>query len=640
MDSEGVERRLAAILSADAVGYSRLMAQDEVAALRTLAAYLDEMRLLIGQHRGREVGTAGDSLLAEFPSALEATRCAVEIQRVLRARNTGVPSDRKMEFRIGVHMGDVMVEGEQIYGDGVNVAARLEGLTDPGGISISGEVHGQVGNKLDLAYEDLGEQSLKNIPQPVRVYSVRTDTAAEARRAKRLPTLGIRRTGPVAAAVALATGLAIAGLWQLTHQSEPQTAASVDVEDDRVLALPRGPAIAVLPFTNMSGDPDQEYFADGLTEDILTGLSRFSQLRVIGRNTTFRYKSQPVDIRQLGRELRVRYVLEGSVRRSPTEVRVTAQLLDATSDTHLWAETYDRDLTPGNLFAIQDEIKERVVATIADAFGIIARAGLDEARASGTDSLNAYECVLRAYAYTALHTAAAHLQARGCLERAIAEDPDYVDALAQLAYLYREEYHHGFNPQAGSLDRGLEMVRRAVELDPTNQAAQLALAQIHWSRRELDGFFPAADRAVALNPNEAKTLASVGLSTTLAGRWDRGAALIRKAIALNPYHPGWYYLALFHDHYRKGQYEEALGEAQKINMPQLWETYSTLAQTYAQLGRRSQAEAAVAALLKVYPDFAENAWREFRKRNLPEAEIAHLLEGLRKAGLPVPEPTT
>ncbi|MCH6563268.1 MAG: hypothetical protein IH800_12735 [Myxococcales bacterium] len=640
MDSEGVERRLAAILSADAVGYSRLMARDEVAALRTLTAYLDEMRLLIGQHRGREVGSAGDSLLAEFPSALEATRCAVEIQRVLRARNTGVPSDRKMEFRIGVHMGDVMVKGEQIYGDGVNIAARLEGLTDPGGISISGEVHGQVGNKLDLAYEDLGEQSLKNIPQPVRVYSVQTDTAAAARRAKRPPTHRIRRTGPVAAAVALAIGLASAGLWQLTHQSEPQTAASVDVEDDRVLALPRGPAIAVLPFTNMSGDPDQEYFADGLTEDILTGLSRFSQLRVIGRNTTFRYKGQALDIRELGRELDVRYVLEGSVRRSATEIRVTAQLVDASSDTQLWAETYDRELTASNLFAIQDDISERVVATIADAFGIIARTGLAEARTSETESLSAYECVLRAYAYTALHTAAAHLQARGCLERAVTEDPDYVDALAQLAYLYREEFHHGFNPRAGSLDRALALARRAVELDPTNQAAQLALAQVHWSRHELDGFFPAADRAVALNPNEAKTLASVGLSTTLAGRWDRGAALIRQAIALNPYHPGWYYLALFHDHYRKGQYQEALDEAQKINMPELWETSSTLAQAYAQLGRREQAQAAVAQLLKLYPDFAVSAWREFRKRNLPEAEIAHLLDGLRKAGLPVPEPTS
>ncbi|TDJ07868.1 MAG: hypothetical protein E2O71_05875 [Deltaproteobacteria bacterium] len=289
---------------------------------------------------------------------------------------------------------------------------------------------------------------------------------------------------------------------------------------------------------------------------------------------------------------------------------------------------------------MQDDISERVVATIADAFGIIARTGLGEARASGTESLGAYECVLRAYAYTALHTAVAQLPARDCLEQAVDQEPDYVEALAQLAYLYREEYHHGFNPQVDSLDRGLELARRALELDPTHQAAQLALAQIHWSRHELDEFFPAADRAVALNPNEAKTLASVGLSTTLAGRWDRGAALIRQAIALNPYHPGWYYLALFHDHYRKGQYQEALGEAQKINLPELWETYSTLAQTYGQWGRKQQAEAAVAKLLKLYPDFARSAWREFRKRNLPEAEIAHLVDGLRKAGLPVPEPTT
>jgi adenylate cyclase len=627
---DSVERRLAAIFSVDAVGYSRLMADDDVATVRTVTVYREEIRRLVEQRHGRVVDAPGDNLLAEFPSATEAVQCAVDVQWLIRARNADVPEARRMEFRIGVHLGEVLVEGERIYGDGVNVAARLEGLAEPGGIRVSGEVHGQVRNKLDLGYEDLGEQSVKNIPQPVRVYRVRTDGEAGPARTKRPPSRLWWATSLVLAST-LIIGMAVAVLVQLADRFRP-------VADDTVLELPRGPAIAVLPFANMSGDPGQEYFADGLTEDILTGLSRFSHLRVIGRNTTFRYKGRVVDIRELGRELDARYVLEGSVRRAADEIRVTAQLVDATSDTHLWAETYDRDLTPDNLFAIQDDIHEKVVATIADAFGIIARNRLDESRARPTESLDAYECVLRAYAYTALHTATAHLEARDCLERAVDVDPDYVDALAQLAYLYREEFHHGFNPQPASLDRALRLARRAVDLDPTNQAAQLALAQTYWSRRELGAFFAAADRAVALNPNEAKAIASVALSTTYAGRWDRGSALMRKAIALNPYHPGWYYIALFHDHYRKRQYEAALHEAQKVNMPELWETYTTLAQAYAQLGRRRQAEAAVAELLKVYPDFRENAWKEFRRRNLPEQEIAHLVEGLRKAGLEVSQP--
>jgi tetratricopeptide (TPR) repeat protein len=249
--------------------------------------------------------------------------------------------------------------------------------------------------------------------------------------------------------------------------------------------------------------------------------------------------------------------------------------------------------------------------------------------------------VLRAYAYTALHTAASHLLARTCLERTVELDPDYADAWAQLAYLYREEYHHGFNPQAGdALDRALETARRAVALDSTNQPAQIALHLTHFSRRELDASFAAGERAVALNPNDTRAIGTVGMSLTYAGQWDRGVALMKKAIALSPNHPGWFYLALFYDHYRKGQYAKALGEAQKIGMPELWEGYAALAEAYGQLERREQAESALAELLNLYPRFPGNAWEEFRKRNIPEAEIAHLVEGLRKAGLQVPDPTT
>ncbi len=631
----GTQRRLVAILSVDAVGYSRLMAEDEEGTARTLAACQHLMSDLVGQHGGRVVDAPGDNLLAEFPSVVDTVRCAVRIQEEMASHNADLPPERRLAFRIGVNLGDVLVEGERIVGDGVNVAARLERLAEPGGICLSGSAFDQVEGKLALAFENAGEHRVKNLPKPIRVYRVRSGPGGRGRAG------GARfgRTGRAAAVVAVFGGLAVAAVWLWAPRDGSETATTPGPDADALLALPRGPGIAVLPFTNMSGDPEQDYFADGLTEDILTGLSRFSQLRVIGRNSTFRYKGRAVDTRSVGRELGVRYVLEGSVRRAASQVRVTAQLLDATTDAHLWAETYDRDLTATNLFDIQDDIREKVVASIADAYGIIARSELKGGWGRGTASLDSYECVLLAHEYNALHTAAAHLRARDCLERVVEEDPGYADAWAQLAYLNREEYHHGFNRREGSLGRALALARQAVRLDPTSPMAHLALALAHWSRGELDGFLAAAERALALNSNDTQVLFTVGGNMARAGEWDRGVALVKKAIALSPYHPGWPYLTLFYDHYRKGEYQEALEKAQRVNMPELWETYSALAQAYGQLGRTEPAQAAVANLLELYPDFPVNAWNEYRKNNLSDEDIARLVEGLRKAGLPVPEST-
>src|SRR3989338_417536 len=315
---KSIQRKLAAIVSADVKGYSRLMGEDEEATIRTLTVYREVMAVLIGQHRGRVVDSPGDNLLAEFASVVDAVRYAVEIQRGLKVRNADLPVHRRMEFRIGINLGDVVVEGERLYGDGVNIAARLEGLAEGGGICISGTVYDQIENKLALGYEYLGEQAVKNIPKPVRVYQVKDEPGVST------PT--------------------------------------VSGDKSPTLALPDKPSIAVLPFANMSGDPEQEYFSDGITEDLITELSRFHELFVIARNSTFAYKGRSADVRQVGRDLGVSHVLEGSVRRVGDRVRITAQLLDAATGHHLWAERYDRGLE--DIFALQDEITREIVAAL------------------------------------------------------------------------------------------------------------------------------------------------------------------------------------------------------------------------------------------------------------------------------------
>src|SRR5947209_8595258 len=352
LDTSGehrAERRLTAILAADVAGYSRLMGQDEAGTLSRLRAHRRELiDPKIAEHKGRIVKTTGDGLLVEFPSVVEAVACAVAVQRGMAERNVSSPQDQRIVFRVGINLGDIIVDGEDIHGDGVNVAARLEALAEPGGVCVSGTVRDHIGDRLDITFDDMGEQSLKNIARPVRVYAVRLANVA------RTPTVSL---------------------------SESQT----------VLALPDKPSIAVLPFQNMSGDPEQEYFADGMVEEIITALSRVRWFFVIARNSTFTYKGHAVDVKQVGRELGVRYVLEGSVRKSGNRLRITAQLVEAETGNHLWAERYDRDVS--DIFAVQDEITERVVAAIEPE---LYTAEQVRSQSKPPDSLDAWECVIRA----------------------------------------------------------------------------------------------------------------------------------------------------------------------------------------------------------------------------------------------------
>jgi adenylate cyclase len=624
-------RKLTAILAADVAGYSRLMADDEGATLRSLNDARALFRKRIEAHGGRLIDTAGDSILTEFPSAVEAVECAVEIQHELARGNRQFAEHRRMQFRIGINLGDVIEQEDgTIYGDGVNVAARLQQLAEPGGICISGTAFDQVEGKLPLQFKFVGEHQVKNITKPVRVFRVLIDAPA----GKSQPALRARRRAlSVGVAALIAVMVAVGVVWKL--QKPPGIQATTS--NDPALAMPTGPAIAVLPFTNMSGDSKQDFFADGIAEEVLTGLSRFPNLRVLGRNSTFQYKGRPVEVRQIGHELRADYVLEGSVRKAGETVRVSAQLLDTSTGGHLWAETFERELTPQNLFAVQDEITSKVVTRIGDIHGVITRAYVQKLRTRSPDNLADYECVLLAYEYLRFLTPGKHATVKACLTRTVERSPDYAEAWAHMAYIYTDQYWTDFEGPPNPLDRALSAARRAVQLDPASAIAHYTLANVYFFKNDLELFFSEADKALALNPNNTEIVAALGLRITYTKQRKRGIALIKKAIALNPSHPGWYWFPLVYDYYQNGDYEKALQTARQGNMPGFWYWHYHLAICYGQLGQKSQARAALDDLRKLNPKFEKEPLRYMRQWYKSEEALQHLANGLRKAGLAIPD---
>ncbi|MFN0316781.1 MAG: tetratricopeptide repeat protein [Burkholderiales bacterium] len=406
------------------------------------------------------------------------------------------------------------------------------------------------------------------------------------------------------------------------------------------MAMPKGPSIAVLPFANLSGDPAQDYFSDGLTEQIISDLARFRGLYVIARNSTFKYKGRTPDVREVGRDLSARYILEGSVRRSGDTLRVTAQLLDGANGAHLWAETYERSLTGANIFALQDDITAKAVANIAGPHGRISQAGLEQTTRKTPKSIDSYDCVLRAYVWNRVLSREGHGPLRDCLEAAVARDPDYGEAWAWLAFSYLFEYEAGYNPRPeryNALDQALKAGQRAVELDPNNAGVHVNMSYVRFLRREFDASLASAERALLLNPNDPAVLCQAGHKMVYAGiQVDRGVALSRKAMALGPHYPPWCHYHLSYFHYRKGEYEQALAESLKIDLPELFWTHVWLAMDYGQLGRQQEAKAALTKLAKLYPDFGKNARRELRNYMITDSAIEHAIDGLRKAGLDIP----
>jgi adenylate cyclase len=590
VDPSAVERRLAAILAADVVAYSRLMAEDPEATLQNLTRSRELFAGCLRQYRGRLVNEAGDSILADFASVVDAVGCAVAIQRELARGNAALPERRRMLFRIGVNLGDVLIAEGQVYGDGVNIAARMESLAEPGGVCISGKAHEEVKTRLPFAYDFLGAKQVKNIDDPVPAFGVRWAEADDRQK--------------------LATAATSSGSGE-------------------------SPSIAVLPFANIGGGLEQESFSDGITEEVITELTRFRQIHVLARNSTLRYKGRAVDVRAVARELGARYVLEGSVRRAGGRIRVTAQLLDARDGSHHWAESYDRQLSAENVFDIQDEITSRIVGAIADTFGVLSWAGLVDARRRGATTLDARHWVLRAHAYLRDYSCQEHARVRDGLERAVEQAPDYADAWGWLAAMYREEFIQDYNARPDALRRAEQAARRALDLDPGNGQALLVLAHVHFFSGDVDAFVVQAERLILLHPYSGDALSAMAIALTGAGQVERGVELARRAIDLNPNHPGYFHVPLFYAHYLKGEFNEALERAVKIDMPQFWWTHVLLAAAYGSLGRRDEARAALDNLLAMKP--AGKAIALLRLRWLYEPLRTAMFDGLRKAGLDVPE---
>jgi adenylate cyclase len=541
MGGRTTERRLAAILSADVEGYSRLMGDGEVATVRAITAYRAVIASAVAGHGGRVVDAPGDNVLAEFASVVDAVQCAVGIQRELESRNAELPPARRMRFRIGINLGDVIVEGERLYGDGVNIAARLESLAEGGGICLSGTAFDQIEGKLPFPCEFAGEHTVKNIARPVRVYRVRLDSSA--------PPAGVpRRASRVAmaiSAVVVILGLLGAAGWVGWRWLRPAESAG--------LPLPDKPSVAVLPFANLSQDPAQEYFSDGVTEDLITGLSKVSGLFVIARNSAFTYKGKAVKVRDVGRDLGVRYVLEGGVQRSGSRVRITAQLIDAATGYHLWAERYDREVT--DIFALQDEVTQQIVRAMA-----VKLTQAERARVGGapTGVLEAYDLVLRGHDARSRTTREGNDEARRLFTRAIELDPNYAAAYLGLSWTYLQSWQFLWTSDRASLERARELAEKASALNSNLAGAGQALGQIYVWMKQHDEALAQAERGIALAPNDADGYETLAEVLAWSGRGEESLAAIRHAMRLNPHYRYFYLWTLGHGYYLTGRRQEAL----------------------------------------------------------------------------------
>jgi TolB-like protein/class 3 adenylate cyclase/Tfp pilus assembly protein PilF len=618
-----VDRKLAAILAADVVGYSRLMGADEEGTHARLKAHQSELiDPAIAAHHGHIVKLTGDGALVEFGSVVDAVVCAVEIQRGMAERNAGVADNQRIAFRIGINLGDVIVDAGDIYGDGVNVAARLEALAQPGGIYVSDLVYHSVEAKLDVPFEDLGERRLKNIAKPVRIYRVRMGPGA----AGATNAIGRLRLGwPVALAAALVVLIAmgVAG-WRFYFQPLLQERAFAE---ETALPLPDKPSIAVLPFDNLSGDPGQGYFSDGITDELTTRLSQLAGLFVIARNTAFTYKGRPVNIRDVGRQLGVRYVLEGSVQQAGGRARINAQLIDAASGFHLWAERFDGRLE--DIFALQDEVTSNIVAALQ-----IELSEAEERKLAQryTSSPEAYDEFLKGWEQLFLGTVQATLRARRHFERAIQLDPTFARAYANLALTY-------FSGQTGiamadaSLEKAYELAQTAVALDATLPQVHWVLSLVQLYRREYEQALDASNAAIALEPNFADAYGQQAWILNLRGRPAEGLPLIEQAMRLNPRYPAGYLEEAGKIQLALGHYDAAIAtlEAVRERNPNMWLGRLFLAAGYVHAGRLGDAEWEIDEILIANPGFSLEALGNYVPYEHP-ADLARLSDALKTAG--------
>jgi len=630
MEQEDYKRKLTAVLSADAVGYSRLMAEDEAATVTTIASYREIMASLIKQHRGRVVDSPGDNLLAEFSSVVDAVQSAVAVQNEIQAQNADLPDNRRMEFRIGVNLGDVIDEEDRIYGDGVNIAARLEALADPGGICVSRTAFDQIETKLPLGYEYLGDQSVKNIPKPVGAYRVlmKPDAAGKVIGEKRFIGRFSRKTAMATIIVLFIVAGGLIGWNIYLQQSKKIEPASVD---KMAYPLPDIPSIAVLPFVNMSGDPKQDSFSDGITEEIITALSKTPRLFVIARNSTFTYKGKPVKIQQVAEELGVKYVLEGSVRKSENTVRITAQLIDALKGTHLWAEKYDRDLQ--NIFAIQDDITREIIVALK-----VELTEGEQARiwSGGTQNTKAQEKAFESLEHFRRFNPDEVILCRKKAEEALALDPNYPFAVAMLAWSHLIEEWIGWSKSPGeSMKKVVELGKKALALDENNADSHALLGAIYIKQKQWDKAVEEGKRALELSPSGADVNALLGITLNTIGRPKEAIPLFRKAIRLNPITPNWYYHNLGGAQVLVYDYQEAISSLRRIveKNPNYAPARWWLIIAYSLSNQHGEAKSQMAEYLKLMPRASIEGWRK-RSTFKNETDIDLIANALRNVGFP------
>jgi adenylate cyclase len=586
MPEDRVDRRLAAILAADIAGYSRLMSVDEEGTLRQLKAHRKELvDPKITEHRGRIVKTTGDGMLVEFVSVVDAVRCAVDVQRGMAERTAQLPPDKRIQFRVGINVGDIIIDGDDIYGDGVNVAARLETLADPGGIMVSRVVHDQVQDKLGFQFDDLGEQTVKNISRPVGVHRIHlTEQAAPAK---------------------------------------PTVATTERTASER-------PSIAVLPFVNMSGDSEQEFFADGISEDIITGLSKLRWFFVIARNSSFAYKGKAVDVKRAARELGVRYVLEGSVRKGGNRVRITAQLIDAATGNHIWADRYDGELT--DVFALQDEITRKVVSAIEPR--LLEAEGVRALTRPPAD-LDAWELVARGSSIFWRMTPANSEAAIDLYREAVRRHPTYAPAHSMLAVALLMSGFVGWTAVTANVKEAADLAARAAELDGSDPWAHLALGQLATMRKQTDAAENAFKHALDLNPNFAAAHGFLGYALALAGQSERALEHLNQALSLSPHDPQniVFMIGVGQALYQAQRYNEAANYSHSVaqQRPEHFGAHRQLCASLAQAGRMEEARATLERLKQLQPNVSL-AWINENLPLTPDA-MKHYLDGFCKAGL-------
>ena len=631
MNTQDFKRKLTAVFSADVAGYSRLMGEDEAATVKILEAYKQIMFSLIKQHRGRVIDSPGDNILAEFASVVDAVQCGVAVQNELKARNADLPENRRMQFRIGINLGDVIEEGERIYGDGVNIAARLEALADPGGICVSKTAFDHIETKLPLGYEFLGEQEVKNITKPVGAYRVLMDSRVTVVGAKaKAPEVPLWRHKPVlAGAVAVLIVLIGAAVWNFYLRAPRIEPAS---KEKMAFPLPDKPSIAVLPFVNMSDDPKQELFCDGLTEDIITALSKVPNLFVIARSSTFTYKGKPVKVQQVAEDLGVRYVMEGSIQKAGDRVRITVQLIDALKGHHVWSEHYDREMK--DLFALQDKIALETLKAldVKLAYGEGGRI-----HGKGTDNLEAYLKFLQARELCMQPNRENNAQARQLAEEVIGLDQKYPIAYHTLAVVTANDAWLGISKSPReSLLKAIELEQKAISLDESCAPAHAHLGLLYVMIREYEKGIAAGERAIEMAPNLADAYAYFTQVLNYSGRPEDAVALIDKAFRLNPVGPPmYYYLYASHTYRLIGRYEDAIKLCKQLlsRWPNNFYAHAGLVMNYVALGRDKEARAAAEDLLRIDSKFSAQRYTRGFPYKAP-ALAAQVLEMMRKAGLP------